>query len=166
MAFDDRHGGVAAALAPKMHDSFPDGGPGMSPSEVVVDQYATANPQWVERRTPVPKVAELMRNGVYRHMPVVEHERVVGIVSDSDVRLFAGVSGLDEVTAADVMVKNPYIVETGTPLMKVASDMAQRRIGSAVVVRDGAPVAIFTATDALRALLDTLEKDRRQASDA
>lgn len=121
-----------------------------------VDQYATSSPQKVERRTPVPKVAELMRQGGFRHMPVVENGRVVGVISERILHMMANISGIDLVTAADVMTKNPYTVESGTSLLRVASDMASRRVGSAIVVRSGEPVGIFTATDALQALIKML----------
>ena len=135
----------------------------MTTHDVTVDQYATPNPQGVERRTPVPKIAEIMRKGGFRHVPVVEAGLVVGIISDRDVRMLANVTGLDSVTAAEAMTKNPYLVDSGTALMKVASDMAYRRVGSAVVVKDGAPTAIFTATDALRALIEILAAESSKA---
>lgn len=143
----------------------------MMPAEMTVDQYATPNPEKADRRTPVTRVAELMRQGQFRHLPIVEEGRVVGVISERILHMLANVTGVNLVTAADVMTKNPYLVESGTPLIKVASDMASRRIGSAIVVKNGEPVGIFTATDALQALIAALggeaavESAERPASD-
>jgi acetoin utilization protein AcuB len=133
----------------------------MSKSEVPVDRYATRTPKVVSRATLVPAVLEVMRRGEFRHVPVVENGVVVGVVSERELRHLYDATGLDLMTAADVMVKNPYVVEAGTPLQEVAAAMAARRIGSAVVARGGTPTGIFTTTDALRALVDAYEAPAR-----
>jgi acetoin utilization protein AcuB len=50
-----------------------------------------------------------------------------------------------------------YEVEDDTPLDVVAREMAERQIGSALVVRHGKLVGILTSTDVCRLLAELLE---------
>ena len=43
-----------------------------------------------------------------------------------------------------------------TPLQRVVAEMAHRRIGSALITKDGRLAGIFTATDACRCLAELL----------
>jgi len=54
-------------------------------------------------------------------------------------------------TLAEIMTKDPFVVEAGTTVSDVAAQMVKQRVGSAVVM-DGAWLAgIFTERDVLRA---------------
>jgi CBS domain-containing protein len=50
-----------------------------------VADYMTADVMTTERDEPMPSLMERMTEGRFRHMPVVEDGRVVGIVSIGDV---------------------------------------------------------------------------------
>lgn len=130
----------------------------MSYLEQPVDRYATPTPLTVTPHTPIPRIAELMRVNGIRHLPVVDDGRAVGIVSEREVNLLAGAAGLDALDASAAMRKPPYVVESGIPLLVVASRMAADRLGSAIIVKNGRPVGIFTTTDALRALVEVVSQ--------
>jgi acetoin utilization protein AcuB len=100
-----------------------------------------------------------------RHLPVMDHGELVGMLSDRDMNLVQSLAPVppDTITVEDAMTAEPYAVAPETLLQEVARRMADRRIGSAVVVDHGAVVGVFTTTDALNALADTLEgKDLRR----
>lgn len=84
-----------------------------------------------------------------RHLPVVDEDfRVVGIVSDRDVRTAVGdprrslereggVGGaLEERTVRDIMTKDTITVEAGASVFMVADIFVDERIGAVPVVRD------------------------------
>jgi acetoin utilization protein AcuB len=50
------------------------------------------------------------------------------------------------------MSADPYTVPPGTALEEVAAAMAERKLGSAIVVDRGSVIGLFTTVDALRAL--------------
>ena len=50
----------------------------------------------------------------------------------------------------DVAVYSAYVVDLNTPLSTVLMEMAERRIGSALITRNGELCGIFTSTDACR----------------
>jgi acetoin utilization protein AcuB len=51
-----------------------------------VSEWMTSAPLTVAPSTPIPKVQELMVYRRIRHLPVVEDGRLVGIITDRDVR--------------------------------------------------------------------------------
>jgi acetoin utilization protein AcuB len=90
------------------------------------------------------------------------------MVTERDLAMVETVDDVDpaEVTVADAMTPDPYLVGPGMPLADVAREMAERRLGSAVVVDKGHVIGIFTTVDALQALWHMVEskKQKRAAS--
>jgi len=89
-----------------------------------------------------------------RHMPVVDGRRIVGILSEKDILLIESLRNSDptRVLVEQVMTQDLYTADPLDSLARVAHEMDERRIGSAVVARDGQLLGIFTTTDALRVL--------------
>jgi CBS domain-containing protein len=63
-----------------------------------------------------------------------------------------------ELSVRDVFQPEPYVVDAGTPLFLVATTMAERHLGSALVTRGDRLVGIFTTTDVCRALARVLRE--------
>ena len=53
--------------------------------EEPVSRYMTARVTTVDENTPIDNVMEMMTTGRFRHVPVVEEGRLVGIISIGDV---------------------------------------------------------------------------------
>jgi acetoin utilization protein AcuB len=98
--------------------------------------------------------SRLMRGHAIRHLPVVHKGEVVGILSQRDVYLVETLSNASpgEIRVEEAMTHEPFLVDPEESVHSVASRMAARKIGSAVVARDGKLLGLFTVTDALRAL--------------
>lgn len=116
----------------------------------------TPFPHFVRADTPVTEVERLMDAHDIRHIPVLVDAKVVGIISERDLHRLVNPAlpavNKQHIKARNVMVADPYVVETKTPLAEVLSEMADRRIGSAVVVKSGKLAGIFSVTDACRIL--------------
>lgn len=128
---------------------------------VAVEQFTTPDPITATVTTMVDDLWRLMEQHGVRHLPITCDGEVVGVVSDRDVRVVLGLSSAEkmQVQAADVMSPEPVVVKTGTPLDDVADLMAQKKVGSVIVIDDeGNLVGIFTATDALNALVALVRK--------
>jgi acetoin utilization protein AcuB len=105
-----------------------------------------------------------MRRKVIRHLLVTEGERLVGIVTDRDIRLNLPSPAtslsvweinylLTKLTVGDVMTKAVITVEPERPIEEAARLMLERRIGALPVVSEGGLVGILTETDLLRAFV-------------
>ena len=61
--------------------------------------------------------------------------------------------------AADIMAAAPLTVRSTTPLDEVAYEMSDKKVGSVIVEdEDGQFLGIFTATDALNALVEIVRE--------
>lgn len=121
----------------------------------------TSFPYCVDVSDTVAKIERMMDDHDIRHLPVQEKGKVVGIISERDlhhvVNRTATLEEKANIRARDVMVGDPFLVAFQTPLKQVASAMAERHIGSAIVIRRGKLAGIFTVVDACRVLSEYLD---------
>jgi acetoin utilization protein AcuB len=120
----------------------------------------TPFPYSVEGRASVAEARRMMAEKQIHHLPVVDGEELIGVVSDRDLRLVID-PGSGEPVDRDLSVReicetNVYVVELTERLDGVLDGMLHRRIGSAIVVKAGRIVGIFTAVDACRFLRSLL----------
>ncbi len=134
---------------------------------MLVKEYMTANPVVIGSDTPVPEAMAIMRREKFRHIPVVEKNRLVGIVSQTDLlkvspspatslSIFEVNYLLAKMPVRDAMVKDVAVISPGASLEEAALLMRQRKIGSLVVTENGEVAGIITETDVFDAILDTL----------
>lgn len=121
-----------------------------------VQKVMTKLPHTIGSDIPLARAEALMRNEGFRHLPVLDGGKLVGMLSDRDVSLAASL-GSEGMKVEDVMTLDPFVVTPDAPLDNVVMEMAERKLGSAVVRQDnGQIVGIFTAVDGLRVLSETL----------
>jgi acetoin utilization protein AcuB len=106
---------------------------------------------------------DLMRSRRVRHLCVLEHGRLAGIVTDRDLHAalpsphtgadaFAYRRALDHVKVLRVMVRDPITVTPDTPAIQAVALLRDRRIGC-LPVMDGLRLAgIVTRSDCLELL--------------
>jgi len=127
-----------------------------------VDEFTTPDPITANEDTTIDELRELMETHGIRHLPIVRDENVVGVLSDRDVRLAWGLTDAEkrQVRAADIMATDPLTVRATAPLDEVAYAMSEKKLGSVIVTEeDGKFLGIFTATDALNALIEIVRRD-------
>lgn len=84
-----------------------------------------------------------------RHLPVKENGKLVSVISTDDLQLALKGKGSGQ-HVREICVREAYIVGLTERLDSVLLRMAQRHIGSALVVKNGRLAGIFTTTDACR----------------
>jgi acetoin utilization protein AcuB len=121
----------------------------------------TPSPYSIELDAPVRLAQGVMAEHGIRHLPVTDEKGdLVGILADRDLKRSLdpsiGLPPKNELFVRDVCVLDPYVVDPWEPLDGVLLEMAERHVGSALVVEEGKLVGIFTATDACRRFAEFL----------
>lgn len=127
----------------------------MKKVQVPVSEFTTEDLELVDANTSIIEVYKMMKERGVRHLPVVDGDKAVGIISDRDVRFCSHMDGAAYLTAREIMTPDPVAVSKNTSLGRVAYEMSNRKLGSVLVFDDnGALYGIFTTTDALNALVE------------
>lgn len=135
--------------------------------QYTVRDWMTANPVTISPNTSLSEAHRLMKQKRVRRLPVVENDRLVGIVALSDV-LEAEPSGattlsiyeinylLAELKVDKIMKRNVITVTPDTPIREAAELMLTHKIGGLPVVQDGKLVGIITESDIFRMIVRTM----------
>lgn len=119
----------------------------------------TPYPSIASEKMSVMEASEFMIKNNIRHLPVVKLGKVIGIVSERDLKQAEILSDAMQVFVSDIMTPNPYCVKVGTPLSEVAHQMAKHKYGCTVVLNGTTVVGIFTSTDGMRVLSELLSSE-------
>jgi acetoin utilization protein AcuB len=123
-----------------------------------ISKYMTTTPHTIGVDQPLTVAHRLMREHHFRHLPVLQGGKLVGMVTERDLALIETLKDVDptKVTVEDAMTPAPYTVAPDALLDEVVATMAEHRYGSAVVVDNQHVVGVFTTVDALVAFSDLL----------
>lgn len=103
-----------------------------------------------------------------RHVPIVQGGRLVGILTDRDLKRatpspFSGADRdtfervVDTIRVGQIMTRNPFTVTPSTPLRDAVKVLHDRKFGALPVVEGDRLVGIITATDMLKDLYELLQ---------
>jgi acetoin utilization protein AcuB len=135
---------------------------------MLVHERMSRNPYTITPDTPVEEALKRMHEVHVRRFPVVNKAgKLVGIVAEKDL-LYASPSPatslsihelhylLSKLTVSEVMRQNVVTATEDTPVEDAARIMADQKIGSLPVVRDGRLMGIITETDLFKLFLELL----------
>jgi len=111
---------------------------------------------------PLEEAARLLKANRIHHLPVVEGERLLGIVTDTDLRnatLRGAAEGGEGAprTVGEVMTRNVVTLSPEDTIDDAMLILSRQRFGALPVVDGGRLVGIVAKTDVLSALIDTLD---------
>jgi acetoin utilization protein AcuB len=135
-----------------------------------VRDWMTKNPKVVPSKTPVMEAMQVLREGGYRRLPVVDNGKLVGIATDKDLKEATPSKAttlsvyelnylLSKLTIKDVMKTPVYSVSADDPVEKAALLMEEKKVSGLTVVESADSdkvVGIVTITDILRAFVTAL----------
>jgi len=130
----------------------------MSKPIPTISKYMTTTPHTVAGDVTLAAAGRLMREHDIRHLPVVDDGRLLGVITDRDIKYVESFSFVkpEDISIRGAMTEKPYTVAPETPLDEVVATMAEQKYGSAIVVQNGHVVGVFTTVDACRALSELL----------
>lgn len=123
-----------------------------------IRKFMTPAPHTIGSDQTMQHAHEVMRKFRIRHLPVLEGDRLVGVLSDGDLNLVETLRDVDprEVTVAEAMSTDPYTVSPDAPTDAVVTEMARHKYGSVVVMDNRHVVGVFTTNDVCQAFAEML----------
>ena len=119
-----------------------------------VSGWMTRDPAVVGSNENLAIVKKKMEQGGFHRVPVVDHGKLVGIVSDRDLGRYEGALGTVKVNGA---MTQPVVTVTPTTMLEQAANlMVRHKIGGLPVIEQDKLVGIITATDLMRAFAEVL----------
>ncbi len=124
---------------------------------MIIKEIMKTEPTSISPDTRLSDAYGLMQKQNIRHLPVIENNKLVGIVTDRDLRLstsrlaihpFEPEAGVKEIMSHPVKTTHP-----SDPIESAAQLMRELKIGCLPVVEEGKLVGMVTITDMLDALL-------------
>jgi len=103
-------------------------------------------------------VAKLMLDNGIGSVPVMDDEKMVGIVSKADFVTLATGIAFDKITVKEIMSKKLVTVSPTERIVHARRQMLEAHIGRVPVVDDGELVGMITSKDLMRAFIDFRKK--------
>lgn len=116
---------------------------------LTVNDLMTVNPLVATPGMSLRAVWERMRREAVRQMPVVENGRLVGIVTERDIRLVLRSPQFEQLSVEAVMTERPITVTPATPAWRAAEMLRSYKFGALPVVEGKRLVGIITVSDFL-----------------
>lgn len=134
---------------------------------MLVSEWMTENPRVVPSETPVMEAMQLLREGGFRRLPVVDKGRLVGVVTDRDLQEATPSAAttlsvyelnflLARMRVRDVMTKTVMTIGPDEAIERAALLMEEHRISGLPVLQGDQVVGVLTVTDLLRAFVGFL----------
>jgi acetoin utilization protein AcuB len=123
----------------------------LSVRDVMSTDLVTVAPHESARRA-----YEIMRDRRIRHLPVLADGRLVGVLSDRDLRPVLLSPGLAGATVGELMSESLTTIAPDAPVEDAASLLVVKKIGCLPVVAGERLVGIVTETDLLAVLVELL----------
>jgi acetoin utilization protein AcuB len=123
-----------------------------------ISKFMTVHPHTIGVEQTLSKAHTMMREFKIRHLPVLDAGKLVGILSDRDIKsvmTFKDVNP-DVIKVSEALTEAPFTVKPTSQLDDVCAEMGAHKYGSALVVDNGKLVGIFTWVDGLNALTELL----------
>jgi acetoin utilization protein AcuB len=121
---------------------------------MLVGRRMTKNPVTVQPEDDLHQARAKMREGGFRRLAVAVNGKLVGIVTDRDMR--PHLESVECKKVKEIMTPEPRSVTPDTTLEAAAQILLTQKIGGLPVLDAGKLVGIITTSDILQAFLDVL----------
>ena len=133
--------------------------------KVPVSAIMTKNVVKLNLQDDLTKAESLFKKNKIRHIPVVNGNKIIGMLSYTDLLRISFVDAVDEdeiidatvynmFTVEQVMAKNLVTIDPYTTIKQAAEILATKEFHALPVVESGLLVGIITTTDLIKYLID------------
>lgn len=134
---------------------------------MLVKDKMTVNPRVVTPDVRINEALKMMKEGRFRRLPVVQGGKLVGIVTDKELREATPSKAtslsahelnylLDKTTVGDAMHKHPLTVQEDDLIETAALMMRNNKVGALPVMRGKLLVGIITESDIFDTFIDMM----------
>lgn len=135
---------------------------------MIVSKRMTANPTTIASAMTILDALQIMRSNKFRRLPVVDNGKLVGIVTDRDLREVSASPAtslsvfelnylLAKMQVKDIMTKKVLTVSADATVEEAALIMYNNKIGGLIVLDDKQKVVgILTETDIFKTFVDVM----------
>lgn len=125
-----------------------------------IKKYMTMVPKTIGFDQSLQKAEKVMNELKIRHLPVLDGGKLVGILSQRDIKIVSSFKDVDpaKVTVEEAYSPDPYITTPDAKLDEVVEMMAAHKYGCVLVADSHKLVGIFTWVDALKAMKELLNQ--------
>jgi acetoin utilization protein AcuB len=116
----------------------------------------SVEPLTVEPGASVDQALGMMHDKEVRHLPVVADGRLLGLVTDGQLRTAWFPSLLEEVSVRDVMTDDPLVIQADDTVYQAARLLYQHKLTGLPVMEAGKLAGIITLADILKVFVDLL----------
>ena len=113
----------------------------------------TPFPYSVTLQTSISEAGKYMDEHQIHHLPVIDGEKIVGILSDKDFQQ------ADAEHVSDISFKKLEIFDLNERLDNILEIMADKRLDTVLITKNGKLVGIFTESDACRHFASYLREE-------
>ena len=138
---------------------------GVDMTEETVGEVMTLKPITLLPETLMPKAARIMLENKITALPVVENNKLIGIITNSDLLRFilAEYPGLKkDIRVKNYMTDEVVTIDPETSLLECHRLMGTKRIRSLPVIEDGKLVGLVTRTDLMSSDPSRLSSHKNQ----
>ncbi len=135
---------------------------------MIVSKRMTANPTTITSAMTIVDALQIMRSNKFRRLPVVDNGKLVGIVTDRDLREVSASPAtslsvfelnylLAKMQVKDIMTRKVLTISADATVEEAALLMYNNKIGGLIAVdANQAVVGILTETDIFKAFVDAM----------
>lgn len=118
----------------------------------VMNKIVTA----AKKKTIGRDLAVKLLSGMYSGLPVVDDNgKVIGVVSEFDLlKVIKNGKALEQVTAEEIMSKNPICVSENTPVDEIIDLMTKHNIIRVPIIRNDVLVGVVSRCDILSSIVE------------
>lgn len=122
-----------------------------------VNEWMAKDPVTVTKDQKVQDCVDLMKKHSIRHLPVVENKKLIGLLTESDLREVFLASLMEDLSIEGVMISEPITVSPNTEIEDAAKLIYYHKIGGLPVVDDYEyVVGMITVADLVEVFIELM----------
>jgi acetoin utilization protein AcuB len=121
---------------------------------MLVSNRMTKEPVTIRADDLLSEAQAKMRQGGFRRLPVVRDGKLIGIITDRDLRAHTGY--LERTRANGVMTEKVRTISPSATVEEAAQILLEHQIGGLPVVENDRLIGIITTSDVMKSFLDVM----------